>query len=81
VSVQFGSSTSALLWSEEPGIDVRLQGSFCDLPSIAAALKVVDPATWKTDLSSLGSQSSFYTPKPLTPPTILPGPGTYGLAH
>ncbi|HXQ59421.1 MAG TPA: hypothetical protein VN799_04960 [Acidimicrobiales bacterium] len=81
LSVQFGTSTSALLWSEGPGIDVRLQGSFCDLPSIAAALKVVDPATWQSELSSLGSKATFYTPQPPTTSATLPGPGTFGLAH
>jgi len=80
LSVHFGS-TSALLWDEEPGIDVRLQGSGCDLPSIAATLKVVDPATWNAAMSSLGAQAKTYTPHPPTTSPILPGPGTFGLAH
>lgn len=82
VSVQFGSTTSALLWNEEPGIDVRLQGGpGCDLTSIAAGMTVVDPAAWQSLISSLGSKAQTYTPHVPPTPAAPPGGGTFGLAH
>ncbi|HVC70718.1 MAG TPA: hypothetical protein VNC61_10750 [Acidimicrobiales bacterium] len=80
LSVRFGS-TSALLWNEGPGIDVRLQGSGCDLSAIAAGIRVVDSATWTSEISSLGTKATSYAPRRPPASATLPGPGTYGLAH
>jgi hypothetical protein len=79
--VDFGTDTMALLWSAQPDVDVRLQGSGCDLTSIAAGLRQVDPSTWRSYLSALGSKAQTFMPAPPTTSPTLPGPGTYGLAH
>jgi hypothetical protein len=79
--VDFGGSTWALLWSEQPGIDVRLQGSDCDLTTMAASIRIVDAQTWSSTWSALGSKVQFFTPTAPVPPASLPGPGTFGLAH
>jgi hypothetical protein len=78
---QISPSTWALLWPEEPGIDVRLQGEDCDLTSIAADLKAVDKRTWRSRMSSLGKLAHSFTPQAPAPESPRPGAGTFGLAH
>jgi len=77
---QIDPDTWALLWSPAPGIDVRLQGSNCDLTGVGAELKAADAATWTTTLRSLGSKVFYF--KPRAPLVVAPGVGyTFGLAH
>jgi hypothetical protein len=78
---QIDPATRTLLWSPQPGVDVRLQGNDCDLTGIASGLKVVDPATWQAQMSALGSKAQVFTPQAPISPATLPGPGTFGLAH
>jgi hypothetical protein len=78
---QIDTDTWALVWSPEPGIDVRLQGTNCDLTATAADLTTVDQTTWEAEMTSLGSKAQYFTPEPPTVPAGLPGPGTYGLVH
>jgi hypothetical protein len=74
--------TMALLWSVQPGIDVRVQGtSGCDLTGLAAGLRPVDPSTWSSEISALGSAARTFTPETPTSSPTLPGAGTFGLAH
>jgi hypothetical protein len=77
---QIDPTTWALLWSPAPGIDVRLQGSNCDLTGVGADLKVADAATWTATLRSLGSKVFYFTPR--APVGAVPDNAkTFGLAH
>ncbi|MGH9016351.1 MAG: hypothetical protein ACRDY1_01265, partial [Acidimicrobiales bacterium] len=78
---QIESDTSALLWEIEPGVDMRLQGSDCDLTTLASDLRTVDQSQLQAVVASLGSRGRDVTPRAPTPSSPAPPGSMFGLAH